>query len=96
MNTELKDILIKNWKQIVILTIIIFLVANVISFLFPFQTKIQNYVGIPLAFYGYGVFPWLGDLEDKTIFSLTKLLVDIIFWFIISVLIYRFASKGER
>lgn len=86
----------KNWKQIVILTIILFLVATIVSFLFPFQTKIQSYIGIPLAFYGYGVFPWLGDLEDRTIFSFTKLLVDIIIWFIISVFIYGFTFRGKR
>ena len=96
MHIDLKDILIKNWKQIVILTVILFLVATEVSYLFPFQTKIQSYIGIPLAFYGKGVFPWLGDLEDRTIFSLTKLLVDIIFWFIISVFIYRFAFRGKR
>jgi len=79
----------KDFRQILLLMAILSLLTTILGFLFPFRTKIQSYVGFPVAFYGYGIFPWLGDLETKTIFSFPKLLIDILFWFTISVILHR-------
>ncbi len=83
-----KSFIKQEWRKTVLLALLL-LIASTFFGLLIFKTKIQTYLGFPWRFYGEGIFPWLGDLEDKVIFSLPKLLGNIVFWFIIALLYLR-------
>lgn len=78
------------------LTLFIFIISTIFSYTLDIY-KIQIYIGLPLTFYKYGIFPLLGDLEVKSFFYLHYLIIDIIFWYIISIIIlliyYKFLKK---
>ena len=86
----------RNWQQLSFLTLLLFLVSSLISFLFPIETKLQGYIGIPFSFFAKGIFPWLGDLEDKTLVFYPQLFIDLIFWYIVSILILLVWTKLSR
>jgi hypothetical protein len=75
------------WKHTFLLAFILFIAAGVVSAIFPWQTKISKFIGIPFRFYGEGILPWLGDLEDKKVFFTGGLFLNIFFWFLISSII---------
>ncbi len=92
---KIKDFFKRRYKKIMLLTFVLFLISLIV----PVYTKIQSYYGLPLFFYAEGVFPWIGDLESKTLFFLPELVFDIIFWFLISsliIVIYDAKTKIQK
>ena len=95
INMDWKSLFAKTWKQTFLLAFALFAVSTILSFSF-FRTKIQIFVGFPFWFYAQGIFPWLGDLEDKTLFSIGRLISDIAFWYFISIMVLLVKNHLEQ
>jgi len=85
----------RYWIVLMCLPMALLAASTILSMPFT-STKIQTYVGWPLAFHAYGVFPWLGDLEERSFFYLGNLLIDMAIWCIIAVLGVFYYSKYKR
>ena len=85
------------WQYTLFLTFLLFIVSGVISAIYPWQTKISKFIGVPFRFYGEGILPWLGDLEVKKIFFTGGLFLNILFWFFVSAaMVFLFQSVKKK
>ena len=78
------------------LTVVLLAVSTGMSAVSPLRTKIQTYIGFPFRMYGEGVFPWPGDLEDKRVFFLGGFVLDIAFWWLVSVIVILAVRRLTR
>lgn len=86
---SLGEFLRRHWKHSICLTFLLLTFSTFITVAFPLETKIQRFFGMPFRMYGEGVFPWLGDLEDRKVFFIGGVFLNIFFWLLVSIAIVQ-------
>jgi preprotein translocase subunit SecE len=89
-----KEFLKPDWRKIVLTIILFTIVTGLKWYLFDTCLGCYNtYFGVPLAFYEKIVWPRENEMTNFLIFNL---IVDIIFWYLLSCLIVWIYDKFRK